>query len=61
MEDIKRLMLECRFILSLNKSYDELSRKLNVNREIIYYDLNNRLRDYDTILYKKVLEKLKNI
>lgn len=61
MEDIKRIMMECRFLLSLNKNYDDLSKKFNVSKEDIYDDLNIKLKNYDTILYKRVIEKLRKI
>lgn len=54
MNDLERIMLECRYLLSLNKSYLELSNILNVNIDIIYNDLNNKLPNIDTILYERV-------
>ncbi len=60
MDDIKRIMLECRYLLSLNKTYSELSKILEVNEEVIYHDLNIKLKSYDTILFNrvsKILEK----
>ena len=61
MEDIKRIMMECRYILSLNKNYNDLAKILNVNKETIHNDLNVRLKNYDSILYKRVSKKLRNI
>lgn len=54
MNDLERIMLECRYLLSLNKSYLELSNILNVSIDIIYNDLNNKLPNIDTILYERV-------
>ena len=61
MDDIKRIMLECRYLLSLNKNYNDLSKILNVDESIIYYDLNTKLKEYDKILYKRVNKILKKI
>lgn len=61
MEDVKRIMLECRYLLSLGKNYCELSKIFNIGEDIIYHDLNNKLKDYDTILYQKVQKKLRKI
>ncbi len=52
--------MECRYLLSLNKNYYELSKILNVNELVIYDDLNNKLRDIDTILFKRVSKYLQN-
>ena len=61
MEDIKRIMLECRYLLSLNKNYYEISRILNVSEKTVYNDINNLLKNYDTILYQRVIKKIRNI
>ena len=61
MDDIKRIMLECRYLLSLNKNYYEISRILNVSEKTVYNDINNLLKNYDTILYQRVIKKIKNI
>ena len=60
MDDIKRIMMECRYLLTLNKDYNELSKILNVSRETVYNDLNIKLKSYDTILYNRVIKILKN-
>ncbi len=59
MTDIERILLECRLLLSLKKSYRELSNIFHVNEEIIYDDLNNKLRLFDTRLYNRVYQVLK--
>ena len=59
MTDIERIMLECRYILSLNKNYKDLSNILKIDIEVIYNDLNNKLKNIDTILYKKCQKILK--
>ncbi len=61
MDDIKRIMLECRYLLSLNKNYYEISRILNVSEKTVYNDINNLLKNYDTILYQRVIKKIRNI
>lgn len=61
MEDIKRLMLECRYVLSLNKTYYDISNILNINEEVVYNDLNYRLKEFDKILYNRVKEKLRKV
>ena len=60
MEDIKRLMLECRYLLSLDKTYTELAKIMGVSEETIYDDLNNKLKIFDTKLYQRVLKRLEN-
>ena len=61
MEDIKRIMMECRYLLSLNKNYNDISKILNVSENTVYNDLNNVLKNYDTVLYQRVIKKLQNI
>ena len=59
MSDVERIMLECRYVLSLNKSYQELSKLMHINIDIIYDDLNNKLKSIDSILYKRTQNCLK--
>ncbi len=59
--DIKRILLECRYLISLNKSYDELSKILDIDKDIVYDDLNFKLKDYDTKLYQRVSKILKKM
>lgn len=61
MDDIKRIMLECRYILSLNKTYNDISNILNIKEETVYNDLNFKLKRYDTKLYRRVKEKLRKV
>ena len=58
MEEIKRILLECRYLISLNKSYEELSKILKINKNMVYDDLNFKLREYDTQLYQRILKLL---
>ena len=59
MSEYERIMLECRYILSLNKDYNEIANKLNISKEEIYRDLNIKLPNLDSILYKRVYKVLK--
>ncbi len=61
MEYIKRIMLECRYLLSLDKNYQDLSKIFNLDEKVIYDDLNIKLKNFDTILYKRVIKKLKKL
>ena len=54
MREYERILLECRYLLSLNKSYQELANKFNIDVKVIYNDLNELLPKYDSILYKRV-------
>ena len=58
MTEIERILMECRYLISLNKNYKELSKILNIDEKIIYDDLNNKLKNIDTILFKRVLKYL---
>ena len=51
-------MLECRYLLSLDKSYTELASILNISVNEVYDDLNYKLPNIDTILYKRVIKVL---
>ena len=59
MNEYERIMLECRYLLSLNKSYNDLAILFNISVNDVYDDLNNKLPTIDTKLYKKVNEVLK--
>ena len=54
MKKIERILLECRYILSLDKSYSEIANYLNINEDIVYDDLNNQLPKIDQLLYKRI-------
>ena len=58
MTEKERILMECRYLLSLNKNYYELSKMLQIDEKIIYYDLNYNLKKFDTILYKRVCKFL---
>ncbi len=55
MEIIKRIMLESRYIISLNKTISDLVPIINVSEQVIYDDINYRLKDFDKDLYKRVI------
>ncbi len=57
----ERILMECRYLLSLNKSYRELSHLLSVDEMVVINDLNNELPKFDQILYKRVQKVLKRI
>ena len=42
MSDHERIMLECRYILSLDKDYKDLANILNINIDIVIDDLNKK-------------------
>ena len=54
MTEFERILLECRYLLSLNKSYNDLSLIFNVSKNIVYDELNNKLPKLDRMLYKRV-------
>ncbi len=54
MSDKERIMLECRYLLSLNKDYEELANYFKISVNDIYHDLNVKLPNIDTLLYKRV-------
>ena len=60
MSEYIRILLECRYLLSLNKNYNDLANIFNLSVTDIYNDLNNRLPKLDSILYKRVKEVLNN-
>ena len=60
MSETERIMLECRYLLSLNKSYLELANTFKVSVDTIYNDLNNKLPKIDSILYERIAKKIKN-
>ena len=60
MNEYERILLECRYLLSLNKNYQELANKFNMDVSVIYNDLNKLLPKYDSILYKRVKMVLNN-
>lgn len=61
MDIIKRIMLECRYIISLNKNISQLVPIMNLQEEVIYDDINYRLKEYDYELYNRVISILQRI
>ena len=55
----ERIMLECRYLLSLNKNYNELASLFKLSVKDIYHDLNIKLPNIDTNLYNRVNKVLK--
>ena len=51
-------MLECRYLLSLDKNYNDIARILNIKESEVYNDLNYKLPNIDTILYNRVIKVL---
>ena len=60
MSENERIMLECRYLLSLNKDYYDLADILNINAKIVYDDLNVKLPNIDSLLYSRVNKVLKD-
>lgn len=58
---VERIMLECRYLLSLNKKYDELAKIFKINKDVVWDDLNIKLKNIDIILYNRCQKKLKKI
>ena len=58
MDIIKRILLESRYIISLNKSINELVPIMNIEEETIYDDINFKLKKFDTELYERVISVL---
>lgn len=54
MNEFERILLECRYILSLNKTYYDLATIFQISVDEVYRDINNKLPKLDTILYKRV-------
>ena len=55
MENVVRILLEARYIISLNKSIKDLVPIIKVDEETIYNDINYRLKKFDTELYNRVI------
>ena len=54
MSEYERILMECRYLLSLNKNYDELADIFKISVGDVVIDLKEKLPKYDTILYKRV-------
>ena len=61
MSEIERILLECRYLLSLDKSYLDIANYLKVSENIVFNDLNYKLPKIDSILYQRVARKLKKL
>ena len=59
MSEYERIMLECRYILSLNKDYNDLASLFNISVLDVIDDLNNKLPNIDSKLYHRVNKVLK--
>ena len=59
MTDFERILLECRYLLSLNKSYSDLATIFHKDLGTIYNDLTVKLPKLDINLYKRVSNVLK--
>lgn len=58
METTKRLLMEARYIISLNKEISDLVPIVKVPKEIIDYDIKYRMKDFDLELYNRVISIL---
>lgn len=54
-------MLECRYLLSLNKNYQDLSNIFGISKDMVSDDLNGKLKNIDIELYNRCQKKLKYI
>lgn len=54
-------MLECRYLLSLNKNYQDLSNIFGISKDMVSDDLNSKLKNIDIELYNRCQKKLKYI
>ena len=62
MDIIKRMLLEARYIISLNKKISDLVPIMKIDEKIIFDDINYHLKDFDFELYNRVIRVLeKNI
>lgn len=58
MELINRMLLESRYIISLNKQIKDLVPIIKVSEDVIYDDINNHLEKFDKELYNRVINIL---
>ena len=61
MSEIERILLECRYLLSLDKTYLDIANYHKVSEKMVFNDLNYKLPKIDSILYHKVEGKLKKL
>ena len=58
MSETERIMLECRYYLSLEKSFHEIARYLHEDDQTVFEDLSIKLSKIDSSLYQKIQKKL---
>lgn len=56
----QRILLEARYIISLNKNIKELVPIIKASERTISRDIKYRLKNFDTELYNRVIKILKN-
>lgn len=56
----QRILLEARYIISLNKNIKELVPIIKVSERTISRDIKYRLKNLDTELYNRVIKILEN-
>ena len=54
MSELERIIMECRYLLSLNKNYQDLADLFKVSVVEVYDDLNVKLPNIDRKLYDRV-------
>ena len=59
MDDVKRILLECRYLLSIDKSFEEIAKYLGVKEELVYQDIFRTLPKFDKTLYSRVQKRIK--
>ena len=58
MDIVKRMLLEARYIISLEKSISDLVPIMKIDEKVIYNDINYRLKGFDLELYNRVISVL---
>ena len=61
MNDNERIMLECRYIISLKKNYQEIASFLKINEKVVINDVNVKLKEMDHLLYERVQKIINNV
>ena len=56
----QRILLDARYIISLNKNIKELVPIIKVSERTISRDIKYRLKNFDTELYNRVIKILEN-
>ena len=56
----QRILVEARYIISLNKNIKELVPIIKVSERTISRDIKYRLKNFDTELYNRVIKILEN-